>query len=420
MKLNISLKWFVSIAFLTIGVVLVAGYTTLSGNYFILGMDNMIASHMEQFSRQYQEQTQARMEFNGYVISHDWKQQPAAVQNAFLQAPSQPGKLIKQIERATTDGPPENIIFAMRYDDQGKTVYISRSLPRESITEMVHNNIRESRNTLITISAITILSLALVLILLLWLVSRPINALGDWTRALDATNLKKPAPDFYYPELNRMAELIRNSLSTVHDGLEREQKFLRHTSHELRTPISVIRNNIELLDKLKEQKGQNSEAKLQEVISRIDRASLTMQHLTETLLWLSKDSPAPLPQKEIELDKLVQDLVTEMHYLLNDKPVSVHVDTEMFKIKLPDIAAKIVLGNLIRNAFQHTWEGDVVIRQKESSVEIINTEKSAEIKENNLGFGLGLQLTEQLIKQLGWHFMNINQPNEYKVRVVFS
>ncbi|MGJ8620976.1 MAG: sensor histidine kinase [Methylophilaceae bacterium] len=420
MKLNISLKWFVSIAFLSIGIVLVIGYTKLSGSYFILGMDNMIASHMEQFARQYQQQPELKKEFYGYLISRDWTQQPGTVQNAFAQAPSESGKLIKQVERATSGGPPKNIVFAMRYDDHGKTVYISRSLPRESITEMVGNNIRESRDTLIAISAISVLSLALVLILLLWLVSRPINALGDWTRSLDTENFKKPAPDFYYPELNRMADLIRSSLSTVHDGLEREQKFLRHTSHELRTPISVIRNNIELINKLQESKSQKNEAKLKEVINRIDRASLTMQHLTETLLWLSKESPEPLPEKEIELDKLLNELVAEMRYLLNDKPVNIDIDTQAFKIKLPDIAAKIVLGNLIRNAFQHTWEGDVVIRQRLGDVEIINVEKSAETKENNLGFGLGLQLTQQLVNQLGWTYKNINQSKGHSVSIAFS
>jgi signal transduction histidine kinase len=237
---------------------------------------------------------------------------------------------------------------------------------------------------------------------------------------LEADNLKKPIPDFYYPELNKMAELIRRSLISVHDVLEREQQFLRHTSHELRTPISIIRNNIELLHKLQASNSQTNESGKQAIINRIDRASLTMQHLTETLLWLSKESPESLPEKEVQLDKILRALVAEMQYLLNEKDVHVNVDTEPFTMQLPEVAVKIVLGNLIRNAFQHTWEGDVLIRQSGDQVEIINTEKSEEIQNDNLGFGLGLQLTQQLVNQLGWMYENTSQSNERRVLIHFS
>jgi signal transduction histidine kinase len=420
MRFNISLKWFVSIAFLTMGLVLVVGYTSLSGRYFILGMDNMIASHMEQSVYQFKQQAAQKQLINGYLVSQHWHQQPHEVRQAFAQPPQQSGELIKQVERDQTEGPPKNIIFAMRYDNQGSTVYISRALPRESITEMVDRNVRQSRQTLITISVMTALALAVVLALLLWLVSRPITALGDWTQSLEADNLKKPIPDFYYPELNKMAELIRRSLISVHDVLEREQQFLRHTSHELRTPISIIRNNIELLHKLQASNSQTNESGKQAIINRIDRASLTMQHLTETLLWLSKESPESLPEKEVQLDKILRTLVAEMQYLLNEKDVHVNVDTEPFTMQLPEVAVKIVLGNLIRNAFQHTWEGDVLIRQSGDQVEIINTEKSEEIQNDNLGFGLGLQLTQQLVNQLGWMYENTSQSNERRVLIHFS
>ncbi|MEB3733551.1 histidine kinase dimerization/phospho-acceptor domain-containing protein [Halopseudomonas pachastrellae] len=60
----------------------------------------------------------------------------------------------------------------------------------------------------------------------------------------------------------------------------------RFTSHELRTPISVIRANVELLERLRAQ-SRIDPAMEQQALDRIDRASLTMQHLTETLLWLA-------------------------------------------------------------------------------------------------------------------------------------
>lgn len=419
MKINISLKWFVSLVFLTMGILLVVGYTKLSGRYFILGMDNMIASKMELVAKQYQQQT-GQMKVLDFIASRDWQQQPAQIQATFTNAPSTSGNLIKQVERDEKGGRPKNVIFAMRYDHQKQTVYVSHTLPREAVTEMVDSNIKKSRKTLLMISILSVLALAVVLGLLLWLVSRPITALGDWTRSLQAEKLDKPIPDFSYPELNEMAALIRNSLSSVHENLERKQQFLQHTSHELRTPISVIRNNIELLHRLQESKSQKSETKQQEIIERIDRASLTMQHLTETLLWLSKESPELLPEKEVQLDKLLIELVEEMRYLLNDKNVQVEVDTEAFTLMLPEVATKIVLGNLIRNAFQHTWEGEVLIRQRHHKVEILNTENGEVEKQNDLGFGLGLQLTQQLTNRLGWSYENSKHLKAHKVVITFD
>lgn len=420
MKISISLKLFISLVFLTIGIALVVGYTKLSGHYFGLGMDNMIASDMERSAQQYPQQADQMQVLNGLVVSREWRQQPTEIQKALTQAPKQSGELVKYIERDSQDNRPKNIILAMRYDYQQQTVYISHTLPREAVTAMVERNIKESRKTLMFISGLSMLALAVVLALLSWLVSRPITALGNWTRLLEADKLGMPIPDFFYPELNEMAALIRNTLYTMHEGLERKQQFLQHTSHELRTPISVIRNNIELLHRLQASQNQQNELKQQEVINRIDRASLTMQHLTETLLWLSKETSEPLSEKEVQLDQLMHELVEEMRYLLNEKQVRVELDTQAFSIKLPDIAAKIVLGNLIRNAFQHTWEGEVLIRQRDNKVEIINKENGEIIQENSLGFGLGLQLTQQLANRLGWTYENEKQLKEHSVVITFN
>ncbi len=421
MRINISLKWFISIAFLAIGILLVVGYTRLSGYYFILGMDNIIAANMEQTAQEYQPQTSSVSITNDFVVSRHWQQQPPDVQKAFPQVPTESGKLLKQVEHAESGGPPKNIIFVMRYEQEQGHVYISRRMSRQSITSMVDNNVKQSRNTLFTISALILLALALVLALLFWLVSRPINALGDWTRSLDVDQLKAPAPDFYYPELNNMAALIKTSLNSVQTSLEREQQFLQHASHELRTPISVIRNNIELLHRLKDANASSSQLKQQAVIDRIDRASLTMQHLTEALLWLSKESPEELLATNIQLDVLLNTLVEEMRYLLNDKQVRIVIDTEVYEALLPETAVKIVLGNLIRNSFQHTWEGEIVIRQQANSVEIVNTNVSKTIIEDHLGFGLGLKLTRQLANRLGWDYwqQDSSTGNTYKAKITF-
>jgi signal transduction histidine kinase len=259
------------------------------------------------------------------------------------------------------------------------------------------------------ISAASALMISIIIWLLIKRVSRPVAELGSWARRLDSSNSGKAVPDFGYPELNRLAELIRASVSSVQQSVEREQRFLRHASHELRTPISVIRSNVELIKKLHD--DNNGQAGKVEALAyeRIDRASLNMQHMTETLLWLSRDELEVLPTRNVEIGSLIENLVDETRYLLAEKDVRVNVLTDSYVCELSTTALRIVLGNLIRNAFQHTWDGEVSIVQCGHTVQIENRSDDAgnRIDNDATGFGLGLQLTEQLTQRLHWKYRNL-------------
>jgi signal transduction histidine kinase len=260
------------------------------------------------------------------------------------------------------------------------------------------------------LAAIGLGSVLLISLLVWWLwrrLTQPVTELGAWARGLTEASLKQEIPDFRYRDLNEFAAIVRNSLISVRDALDREQTFLRHASHELRTPISVIRNNIQLISTLK-QRSAETETNPKELaaIDRIDRASLTMKHLTETLLWLGREDHEDLPQTDVQLDQLLESLAEELKYLLQGKDVELEVATEAHTSTLPEAAARIVFGNLIRNAFQHTWAGKVEIRQTADLITVVNTLESPEGDESvaDLGFGLGLALTEKLCEQLGWKF----------------
>ncbi|MEE2729624.1 MAG: HAMP domain-containing sensor histidine kinase [Pseudomonadota bacterium] len=410
----LSLKWFITLSFLSLGLLLVVGYSLLSARYFIGGMDNMLANHMQRAAETYQAQhanapTPGYEEFNGYGMTHHWSQLPAVFADAFQSPPELPNQLYKYT--GSTIGPPEKLLFLFPYqqpgqDQQaGQTLYVTFRISPQTVSELLGRNARQSFDQLLLISGVCALLLVAILVLVIRRIFRPVSELREWTRALNANALAQPAPDFSYPELNELAELIRSSLQSVQNALEREHQFLRHTSHELRTPISTIRNNIELLQKL--QRSEHTlPAPLQQSLDRIDRSSLTMQHLTETLLWLSKDEQEALPTQPVRLDELIKSLVIDLHYLLRDKTVTVNLDTRPATVEVAQTAAAIVISNLIRNAFQHTWEGEVIIRQRGKQIEIRNHNLADSANGSDLGFGLGLQLTRQLCTRLGWAYQN--------------
>ncbi|WP_459870441.1 sensor histidine kinase [Endothiovibrio diazotrophicus] len=418
MKRPLSLKWFLALAFLSLAAVLVVGYSVLSVHFFYRGMDSFVAAEMERAMGEFLDATPVAQrpeggEYRGYRYAHRWEAMPAEIRAVYDAPPAQPGTLYVRDPSGWFEHP-NRIYFAMRIHRHGETLFAVETKSAESAPRIIRHNLHQSRRLLLAAGAAIVLLFALVIWRLERRVARPVAELRAWTRDLDGERLKAPPPDFAYPELNELAALIRDSLSSLQQGLEREQRFLRHTSHELRTPISVIRNNVELIGRL----GEEGDPRRAAAIERIDRASLTMQSLTETLLWLSREGEAPPARRPVALDGLLRRQVEELRYLLEGKAVELEVESEPYRAELPETAARIVLGNLVRNAFQHTWEGEVAIRQRGAEVVIINHGENGE--ESDLGFGLGLRLTAQLTERLGWPYRNEREPHGHRVTVTFT
>lgn len=421
MKAKISLKRLITVSFLLFGGTIVLGYSLLSAHFFIRGMDNIVTGGMENAALTYLASNKSLAEdelvnFRGSQLSRRWESQSADIRQVFTNPPQRSGELIKRDDSHWLERP-DKVYFALKVDLENQSVYISRTLSRENVSSLVGRNMADSMRLLLGVSALIALTLMLITWLLMRSISTPVARLNNWTQSLTPENLSQPPPDFLYPELNQMARLIQNSLSSVQRSLDREHRFLRYTSHELRTPISVIRNNIELQYKVLQQTASSLNPMQRDIADRIDRASITMQHLTETLLWLSREDHEKLPESVVEIDKLLLEITAEMRYLLRDKTVELIVETHPYQCSISAVAVRIVLGNLIRNAFQHTWEGQVIISQQGSQISIVNRQFNADIDvaPTELGFGLGLQLTAQLTEKLGWSYQNIANENGHNV-----
>lgn len=432
MKMPISLKWFVILSFLMMAAVLIVGYSVLSVKFFFKGMDNIIAGNMVHVLESYirttpEEQRGSLTRFSGFMIATQWGQMPEDIKK-LMDCPQIPGKL-SIYKEDTWFGKPKSVVFAMSLQLDNEIYYVVHQPSPHKASPLIGNKGKENMRMLLGISLLTALGIAVLIWVLLKRVERPVKSLGQWAHGLDADQLKAPAPDFIYPELNELARLIQKSLSSVQESLDREHRFLRHASHELRTPISVIRSNVELLKKLNESAlgmtgpdpdkiGRQFRQK-NKIIDRIDRASLTMKHLTQTLLWLGQDEQIQLPVSDIDLEQLVLELAEDAGYLLRDKGVQVVLDTMPSVITLAQVPARIVIGNLIRNAFQHTWRGQVRIIQNETCVQIINEIPEDNNTNKDLGFGLGLQLTRQLCDRLGWSYSRREEDGLHRAGIVF-
>ena len=411
---SISLRWQITLVFVALTLILVAGYSRLSTELFIQGMDNMMATKMQEAARDYRRNTPNPGEpavHYGFTVYTHLDDVPALLQE-HVRGDLRPETLYKTEDISARQ---RTLLFLFRHEDEAGSLFVVNQISRETVSSMTRSNGRRNRHLVAMISVGSALLSAFIIWWFLRHVFSPVTRLRQWTRELTADKLNHQPPDFDYSELNELAELIRASLASVNESLQRERRFLKHTSHELRTPIATIQNNLELMEKLRSQPAAGRQEKTDQALARIERASATMKILSETLLWLHRQDTEKLPESDVALDELIDQLVDEARHLINNQAVTLQLTVAPARVTASRAALVIVLGNLIRNAFQHTFEGTVSITQRDSTVSIINQDIAGE--EPDLGFGLGLQLTEALCDRLGWQYTNEPVSGGHRVKL---
>ncbi len=213
--------------------------------------------------------------------------------------------------------------------------------------------------------------------------------------------------------------LLRYSKRLAH-FLERERQFTRDASHELRSPLTVIRMAVSIL--LEEPNLSESKRR---TVQRIQRATYDMEELTNAFLLLARESETGLPVEALCLNDLIAEEMERARPLAADKPVtSAMRSTHRLFLEAPEKVLSILLGNLLRNAFSYTDAGEVVVEIGEGRVSIRDTgvgiaaEKIEEMfrpfvrGEDNRrgGHGVGLTIVRRLSDRFGWPITITSQP----------
>lgn len=171
---------------------------------------------------------------------------------------------------------------------------------------------------------------------------------------------------------NHMLEHVESSLHQRQASEDRLRRFIADASHELRTPVAVIRSHAELAQRTSDKLAPNVERALH----RISAESVRMGLLVNDLVLLARlDSGRPLAREEVDVTRLVLDSISdarvagpEHHWQLDlpPEPVTVAGDAH---------ALQQVLANLLVNARTHTPAGTTVLasarRLASGGVEIV-------------------------------------------------
>ncbi|MED5378726.1 MAG: HAMP domain-containing sensor histidine kinase, partial [Pseudomonadota bacterium] len=339
--LRISLRRYVLWSLLSLAAVVIVLFSIQSSDSFFDGMDGMLRNTMIRAAESAELDDNKHAQILDLHVFANYESLPVEVKQSFSKESFIPFSLMKDINKPDWFSRPISAHFAVLVPlENGESRYVTQVFVAPPSDGKKHFRI----NHVIYSAIVGVVALVLFFVALLFLmrsVSRPIESLQRWAASLDEQELDKPIPEFRYKELNALAGMIHGSLQNVRNTLNREREFVNHASHELRTPIAVIRSSAALLHRVidsENTKGNNA-------LARVDHASKTMADLTETLLWLGRNEEAALPKEKVNLKAMVEALSQDLMYLLSGKDVSVQLQLSDCELTLAKTASEIVIGN---------------------------------------------------------------------------
>ena len=220
-------------------------------------------------------------------------------------------------------------------------------------------------------------------------------------------------------EVGVLARAIDEKNHKLEQYLKREQLFTGDVSHELRTPLTIIMGASEVLAS---QLEENS--RLSEFANRISTTAKETSEIISALLLLSR-APEQLDTPQTSINTIALNEVTRLTYLLRHKPVTCKVVAEQDYIAnvRPELL-KMALGNLIKNAFQYTDDGEVIVTIDAEKITVSDTglgipeimmpllyERFERLNDINTsdqveGSGLGLSIVQRIMTHMDWELMH--------------
>jgi len=144
-----------------------------------------------------------------------------------------------------------------------------------------------------------------------------------------------------------------------------------------------------------------------------------MKYQTDALLWLSRETTEDMDFSPCNLAGQINKALDGNAHLCTDKNIALTLDLDPDQtVNSHPILLQIVLNNLVRNAYQNTFEGMISIKTKDNQLKIINTNQHE--TPHYVGFGIGLILVKKLTDKLQMPYASEQLKEGWQVTLEFK
>jgi signal transduction histidine kinase len=222
-----------------------------------------------------------------------------------------------------------------------------------------------------------------------WLTRKALQPVAALTRAAERVNersLREQLPrSGGGDELDRLTEVFNAMTARLDGSFQRVREFTLHASHELKTPLTILRGELESALREEENGAPPQPARLLSQIDEIDRLTKIVDGLT--LLTKADAGQVALHLEPVRLDELVRESFADANILAQPSGIRVFMPAcEEMTLQGDRHRLRQLLLNLTDNAIKHNQPGGTV------EISLRRAGDAAEFQIRNTGAGLAPEL----------------------------
>jgi signal transduction histidine kinase len=270
--------------------------------------------------------------------------------------------------------------------------------------------------SIFAIGLVTILAILLVSVLInRWAVKRLWRPFYTAIRSVREHKLSEEnelhLPETQIEEFRILNDSLQNFAGHARLEYLSLKTFSENATHELQTPIAVIRSKLDLLQQEQHLSGSGVEA-LQAAFNSLQR----LDRLNQSLLLLARIENKQFADTElIDLKLLLEEKLSEFQELFHQQGMRVDAELSRVRILMNLPLCHVLLNNLLSNALRHGLRaGSVQIRLSDGLLQIGNDCRNGPLEESALfrrfqaatsesgSTGLGLALVREICRVSGF------------------
>lgn len=230
-------------------------------------------------------------------------------------------------------------------------------------------------------------------------------------------------------ELDALSQSFDQLLDRLETAFVREKNFSAGAAHELKTPLTVIKTNLDVLA-LSEVPTQEE---YEEVLSVVTKQTERMKKLVDDLFAMCSLNGYDISEK-VDMEMLLHEIAAEQHLMMQEKNLQLEIQAEPCTVLANSVMLKHALSNIVQNAVKYNLDGGEVcvnetVEQGFCMIKVCDygigiSPAAAEhifepfYREDQSrsrkigGAGLGLSITKNIVEQHGGTV--VYQPNQPK------
>jgi signal transduction histidine kinase len=195
-----------------------------------------------------------------------------------------------------------------------------------------------------------------------WLASvglRPITEMAHRAARIAPTGMDDLGHAERSDELGQLARAFNGLVARLRTALQAQQRFMADASHELRTPVSVMRAAADVSLSA----ARREESDYRETLAIVGDQARRLSRLVDNMLILARADAGGYPLRPVDLylDEVVTDCCRALNALSTERQATIQTGTSL---EIPfrgdeDLLHQLVL-NVLQNAVQHTVAGGSV------------------------------------------------------------